>query len=85
MQVSSVAQGVSYSPGDVLVTEKQLEGYYSHLQGVMERVGFIEPGEPRNVVRRLRRLYGRAELGENEMNILRGFLTAIDKCLGKKA
>ena len=69
--------------GDKLASVQQLEGFYQHLQSVMEQTGFIEPGQPRNVIRRMRRLYGRVAVDENEMNILRGMLTAMEKALDK--
>ena len=85
MRAFSSHQEVVYTPKDRLVTGQQLEGYFLHLQKVMEKIGFIDVGEPRNVIRRLRRLYGRVGLGENEMNILRGMLTATEKALDKNA
>jgi tRNA C32,U32 (ribose-2'-O)-methylase TrmJ len=37
---------------------------------------FLDPGNPRQLMRRLRRLYNRARPDENEVNILRGILAA---------
>jgi len=56
---------------------KALEHYYEHLQSTLEQVGFLEPGNPRKTMTRLRRLYSRVRLDEMELNILRGVLTAM--------
>lgn len=53
-----------------------LERYYQHLQETLEKLGFLEPGNPRQTMTRLRRLYNRVRLDEMELNILRGVLTA---------
>ena len=63
------------------VTMAEMEGFYTHMQKVMEQTGFIEPGNPRNVIRRLRRLFSRTQLDENEINILRGMLTSVERSL----
>lgn len=72
-----------YEPEDRPATQDQIEGLMTHFQHVMEQVNFLEPGNPRNVIRRLRRLFAKAQLDENEMNILRGMLTAVEKKVGK--
>jgi len=53
-----------------------LERYYVHLQETLEALGFLEPGNPRQTMTRLRRLYNRVRLDEMELSILRGILTA---------
>lgn len=55
---------------------KALELYYQHLQETLERLGFLEPGNPRQTMTRLRRLYSRIRLDQMELSILRGMLTA---------
>lgn len=56
----------------------ELELFYEHLQRVLIEIGFLDPGNPRHLMRRMRRLYGRARVDKNEMNILRGILSAVD-------
>lgn len=62
-----------------LASQRDLDYLYEHLQRVMTRVGFYNPDKPRRVMRRLRRLFNRAQLDQNELNILRGFLAAIEE------
>lgn len=42
----------------------------------METLNFLEPGNPRQTMTRLRRLYSRVRLDEMELSIMRGILTA---------
>ena len=62
-----------------LASQRELEFLYEHLERVMTRVGFYNPDKPRRVMRRLRRLFNRAQLDQNELNILRGFLAAVEE------
>lgn len=66
------------APRIPLATAAELEQLYDHLERCMTRVGFFDPDKPRRLQRRLRRLFNRAQLDQNELNILRGFLAAID-------
>jgi TrmH family RNA methyltransferase len=61
-----------------LATPEQMEGFYAHLQQVMDEVGFRDRTQQgTNLMGRIRRLFNRAELDGNELNILRGILTAV--------
>ena len=51
--------------------------------GVITRTGFLDPDNPRHLMRRMRRLFIRARPDKNEINILRGILTSVDR-LGEK-
>ena len=55
----------------------ELERFYVHLQQVLLAIGFLDPANPRHLMRRLRRLFNRARPDQNEVNILRGILTAV--------
>ncbi|MEX0975734.1 MAG: RNA methyltransferase [Woeseia sp.] len=61
-----------------LATGQDLERFYVHLQQVLTDSGFLDPDNPRQLMRRLRRLFVRAEPDCNEINILRGILVALD-------
>jgi TrmH family RNA methyltransferase len=64
--------------------QEALEHYYQHLERVLIRTGFLDPANPRFLMRRLRRLYARAEPDDNELNILRGTLTAVEDTLSPR-
>ena len=57
----------------------QLEQFYAHLEQTLIELEFLDPENPRQLMRRLRRLFGRARPDQNEINILRGILTAAAK------
>jgi TrmH family RNA methyltransferase len=58
------------------VSADEMELFYAHLEQALIDIGFLDPENPRHLMRRLRRLYNRARPDANEMNILRGMLTA---------
>jgi len=64
-------------------TAAALEGMFEHLQGVLERGEFLDPDNPGQTMTRLRRLFLRATLDENEVAMLRGVLKELDP--GKRA
>lgn len=58
-------------------TAGDMQHFYEHLERVLLASGFLDAGNPRHLMRRLRRLFNRAELDANELNILRGMLSAL--------
>ncbi len=66
-----------------LASSEEMELFYQHLERVLVGSGFLKPHNPRNLMRRLRRLFNRTQLDENEMNILRGILSALVPGSGK--
>jgi len=63
-------------PGHVPVAADEMELFYRHLEETLEVLDFLDPSNPRMLMRRLRRLFNRARPDANEVNILRGILTA---------
>jgi len=57
----------------------ELEGLYAHLESSIVASGFLDAGNPRRMMERMRRLFARARLEREEVNILRGMLTAWDE------
>ncbi len=53
-----------------------LEHFFQHTEQLYKKLGFIRNEA---VMLKLRRLYQRAELETNELNLLRGMLTAVEK------
>ncbi|MDH4039991.1 MAG: tRNA (cytosine(32)/uridine(32)-2'-O)-methyltransferase TrmJ [Gammaproteobacteria bacterium] len=60
-------------------TVANLERFYVHLEQTLTAIEFLDPAAPRQLMARLRRLYGRVRLDEMELNILRGILTETQK------
>ena len=70
--------------GKGMVSTQDLDHLYAHLREVMIQIKFLDTKKPRRLMRRLKLLFNRAGLDENEYNILRGILTAVQESLRKK-
>jgi tRNA/rRNA methyltransferase len=64
-----------------LATNEDVERFYVHLERVMVTTDFLDPRQPKRLLPKLRRLFGRAELERDEINILRGILDAVERKL----
>ena len=64
---------------DDLPDAGEMERFYAHLEEVLVEIEFLDPNNPRHLMRRLRRLYNRARPDRTELNILRGILTAVQR------
>ncbi|MFK8015932.1 MAG: RNA methyltransferase [Gammaproteobacteria bacterium] len=64
-------------------TQDEMRFFYDHLERVMLRSGFLNPANPRHLVRRIKRLFNRASPDHNEVNILRGLLSAVEEFIGE--
>jgi tRNA/rRNA methyltransferase len=57
----------------------EIELFVRHLEQSMINSGFLDPQEPKRLLQRMRRLFARARLEKEEVNILRGILSALEK------
>ena len=73
--------GVRPAVGDEPASAGDIARFYTHLETVLVQIGFLDPGNPRQVMRRLKRLFGRSDLERTEVNILRGVLTLMQRSL----
>lgn len=55
-------------------TSDELEGFYEHLEKTLIQIGYYQPEHPKKLMQRMRRLYARAHLEKEEINLLRGVL-----------
>ncbi|WP_290651583.1 RNA methyltransferase [Aquisalimonas sp.] len=62
-------------------TADDMERLYEHLERVLQRIDFLDPSNPRALMRRMRLFIGRARPDRNEMQILRGILAHVEKGL----
>lgn len=70
-------QGSEDMLGEPLASVADIQRFYEHLERVLIETGFLDPANPRLLMRRLTRLFNRVELTTNEVNILRGILTSV--------
>jgi len=66
------------------ITAQELEGLYEHFEQALMAIDFYDPENPRQLMRRLRRLFNRVELDRMELNILRGILAAAEATQKKR-
>lgn len=62
-------------------TQDEVERLFDHMKTVLIDVDFLKPSNPKKLMQRLRRLFNRARLEHNEVNILRGMMTQIQRSL----
>lgn len=65
-------------------THDEVEGLMAHLEGAAAASGFLDPDNPRRLMLRLRRLFSRAGLEKEEVNILRGMIASFLQPTGKR-
>lgn len=63
---------------EVIATNAQRSGYIEHLQKTLESLDFIRAKPPTVLMRKLTRLYSKANLTVEEIQILRGILSAVE-------
>ena len=56
----------------------EVEGLMIHLERAAVASGFLDPAQPKRLMPRMRRLFARAGLEKEEVNILRGMLSAFE-------
>jgi tRNA/rRNA methyltransferase len=60
-----------------MAAHDDVERFYEHLEQVLYETEFLDPAQPNRLMQRLRRLFARARLEKEEVNILRGILSAM--------
>jgi len=68
-------------PEDLLpppASQERVEGLMGHLERSLARIGFLDPVHPARILRKLRRIFGRAGVTDNEVAILRGVCRQIE-------
>ncbi len=76
---AGAVEPATVAPGRArLATAAELEHFHEHLERVLIEAGFIHESHPRQLKLKLRRIFQRARLDKNEIDILRGVLTSLD-------
>ncbi len=75
---SLLDEGPSFDVEAPPASSDEMEHFYTHLEQVLRDIEFLDPDNPRHLMRRMRRLFIRARPDKNEINILRGILSAVD-------
>lgn len=61
----------------VPAANEQVEGMFAHLEQALVAIDFLDPTQPKKLMPRLRRLFSRAQMEVEEVNILRGIAKKI--------
>jgi tRNA/rRNA methyltransferase len=77
LRVAALGTTVTGSKARPRATHEELERLYEHLERAMVEHGFLNPEHPKKLMPRLRRLFNRAQLEREEVNILRGVIRAL--------
>ncbi len=64
---------------EALVSREQLKGMLEHFDKVMQQTGYTHSDYKKQLDIRMNRLFSKAEITQSEYNILRGFLSSIEK------
>jgi TrmH family RNA methyltransferase len=67
-----------------LAKAEQLERMFEHMEQTLLDIGFLDSKNPKRIMRVLRRLLGRSEMEEREVQILQGIWSKMDWHLKKK-
>ena len=59
-----------------LATSSEVQGFYKHMEDVLIETGFLKTPSQK-LLRKIKRIFSRTPLREDEVNILRGILTSI--------
>lgn len=79
LAMMAVPPAPTFSGGGEPARHDEVEGLIGHLEASAIRSGFLDPAAPGRLMLRLRRLFSRAALEREEVNILRGLLSSFEK------
>jgi len=83
LRIASGAGEVWSAPRFTAASHDEVESLYAHAHRTLTSMKFLNPDNPRRLLPRLRRLFGRAGLEREEVNILRGILARVDEFVGR--
>ncbi len=66
------------------VDSAAMERLFDHLERVLLKTGFLDPDNPKHLMRRLRHYFERNRPDETEMNVWRGILSSVENPMSKK-
>ncbi|MEQ1601211.1 MAG: RNA methyltransferase [Methylophilaceae bacterium] len=74
LETTANSNNIATPPLYPLAATEDIEGFYRHLEETLLKIGFLNPAAPGRLMQRVRRIYARARLEKEEVNILRGIL-----------
>ena len=83
LRVAAHGETVWSAPAFEPATQESIAELFAHGEKTLAALNFFRPSQPRRLLPRLRRLFARARLEKEEVNILRGILARIDERLAR--
>lgn len=80
----AVSPAPTFTLAGLPATHEEVEGLFAQLESAAIASGFLDPEKPGRLMLRLRRLFARAGLEKEEVNILRGLLASFLRPTGKR-
>lgn len=68
---------------ETLASRDEMERFYEHMFQVMQAVDYYRPEQPKLLRRRVKRLFNRPMMSHPEVQIMRGFLSMIERKLSR--
>ena len=68
---------------DPLATQDEMNGFFSAFEKYITDIDYFDPAKPKQLIRRLHRLFNRAAMSRSEVQIMRGIITAANKMMGQ--
>lgn len=81
MRMASVDLGRAPSITGALATVDEVEQLMQHIERATTATGFFDPANPKRLMPRLRRMFGRIAMEKDEVNILRGMISFFERPL----
>jgi len=79
LRVAAQGGTVWTAPAFAPATQEQIERLFEQGERALIAIDFLRPAQPKRLLPRLRRLFSRARLEKEEVNILRGILARIEE------
>ena len=84
LRVAATGGTVWRAPRFAPATADEIAALHAHGEKTLVAMRLLDPAMPKRLVPRLRRLFARAGLEKEEVNILRGILARIDQFIGRR-
>ncbi len=62
----------------LLTSSDHLERMFEHMERTLVAIGFLDPKHPERIMRVLRKIFGRSQMDEREVQIFRGIWSRVD-------
>lgn len=80
----AIPSAPTFMPAGMPAAHEEVEGLLAQLESAAIASGFLDPEKPGRLILRLRRLFARAGLEREEVNILRGLLSSFAAAVNRQ-